>query len=72
MLGIGSGEWYWLGDREGDSQPDGGSFHTARNYAKAAYLMLNNGQWGLTNGTVQQLLDPAWVAGAARASPSDW
>jgi CubicO group peptidase (beta-lactamase class C family) len=45
VLGIGEKEWYWLGDREGDSQPDGGSFHTARNYAKAAYLMLNNGQW---------------------------
>jgi CubicO group peptidase (beta-lactamase class C family) len=24
ILGIGRHEWYWLGDREGDSQPDGG------------------------------------------------
>jgi len=24
------------------------------------------------NGTVTQLLDPDWVVGAARASPSDW
>ena len=45
VLGISRNEWHWLGDREGDSQPDGGSFQTARNYAKAAYLMLNNGQW---------------------------
>jgi hypothetical protein len=48
-----------------------GSFHTAQNYAKAAYLMLNNGHWEV-NGTVEQLLDPAWVAGAAKASPLDW
>ena len=29
----------------------------ARNYAKAAYLMLNNGQWDV-NGTVTQVLPP--------------
>lgn len=71
VLGIRRSEWRWLGDREGDSQADGGSFHTARNYAKLAYLMLNGGQWGV-NGTVQQLIDPAWVAGAAMPSPTDW
>lgn len=71
VLGIAREEWRWLGDREGDSQPDGGSFHTARNYAKLAYLLLNSGRWEV-NGTVQQLLDPGYVAGASRASPSDW
>jgi len=39
LLGIGRQEWRWLGDREGNSQADGGSFHTARNFAKLAYLL---------------------------------
>ena len=71
QVGVRPGTWYWLGDREGDSQPDGGSFHTARNYARMAYLMLNNGQWEV-NGTVTQLLDPQWVADAARPPSADW
>ena len=69
-LGISPPEWRWLGDREGNSQPDGGSFHTARNYAKLFYLMLR-GKWEV-NGTVSQLLDPAWLAGVARPTPADW
>jgi CubicO group peptidase (beta-lactamase class C family) len=70
-VGVRPGTWYWLGDREGDSQPDGGSFHTARNYARMAFLMLNHGQWEV-NGTLTQLLDPEWVEGAAHPPPSDW
>ena len=67
---------YWFGDHEGNSQPDGGSFlgrsfHTAHNYARMAYLMLNNGQWEV-NERVTQLLDPAWVHGAASAPALDW
>eukprot|EP00937_MAST-01D_sp_MAST-1D-sp2_P003125 g3125.t1 len=65
-LGISRDEWRWLGDREGNSQPDGGSFHSARSYAKLAYLMLRGGRW---EGT--QLLSPAWVAGAAAPTPAD-
>ena len=33
--------------------------------------MLNGGRWEV-NGTVTQLLDPAWVAATSKASPSDW
>jgi len=71
VVGVQPRTWYWLGDREGNSQPDGGSFHTAHNYARMAYLMLNNGQWEV-NETVTQLLDPAWVRGAASAPALDW
>ena len=67
-LGIHRSEWRWLGDHEGNSQPDGGSFHTGRNYAKLAYLMLKGGKWEV-NGTVQQVLDPGYVAGASRPTP---
>ena len=42
VLGVKKEEWRWLADHEGNSQPDGGSFHTARNYAKVAYLMLRH------------------------------
>ena len=70
-VGINTSEWRWLGDREGGSQPDGGSFHTARNYAKLFYFLLK-GRWEQTNGTVAQLLDPAWLAAAAQPTPSDW
>ncbi len=34
LLGIKRSQWRWLGDKEGNSQPDGGSFHTASNFAK--------------------------------------
>lgn len=71
VLGISPAEWRWLGDREGSSQPDGASFHTARNYAKLFYLMLRGGRWEF-NGTVAQLLDPSWVAGAGKPTPADW
>jgi CubicO group peptidase (beta-lactamase class C family) len=70
-LGISRDEWHWLGDREGNSQPDGGSFHTARNYAKLFYLMQVGGKWEV-NGTVQQLLDPAWLAGVAKPTAKDY
>ncbi len=66
-IGVKKGTWRWLGDREGHSQFDGCSFHTAQNYARFAYLMLNGGRWD-----EQQLLDPDWVAGAGRDTPADW
>lgn len=52
ILGIRRDEWYWLGDREGNSQPDGGSFHTARNFAKLFYFMQVGGKWEV-NGSVR-------------------
>ena len=67
VLGINRTSWRWLGDREGNSQPDGGGFFTARDYAKLAYLMLRNGRW-----QDQQLLSAAFVAGASQPTPSDW
>ena len=54
LLGIETSEWRWLGDREGNSQADGGSFQTARNFAKLGYLMLRGGKWPV-NGTVAQV-----------------
>ena len=70
-LGIDRSQWRWLGDREGNSQPDGGSFQTARNYAKLFHLMQVGGTWDV-NGTVQQLLDPAWLEGVARPTDKDF
>ena len=71
VLGIRKSEWRWLSSKDGSSQPDGGSFHTARNYAKLAYLLVTGGKWG--NGTAaQQLLDPAYVAGASKPTPSEF
>jgi CubicO group peptidase (beta-lactamase class C family) len=70
IIGIMDGEWRWLGDREGNSQPDGGSFHTARNYAKLFFLMLR-GKWEV-NGTVAQLLSPAYLEGLTKPTPSTW
>ena len=71
LLGINRSEWRWLGDREGLSQATGCSFHTARNYLKFAYLMLRKGTWEV-DGTVQQLLDPSWVAEAGQPTPPTW
>lgn len=41
------------------TEGDGDSYHTAQNYARLAYLVLNGGEW---DG--EQLLDPAYIAGA--------
>ena len=71
VLGISKSEWRWLSSKDGSSQPDGGSFHTARNYAKLAYLLVTGGKWEV-NGTINQLLDPAYVAGASKPTPSDF
>ena len=45
ILGISRSQWRWVGDREGNSQPDGCSYHTAQNLAKLAYLLLRGGRW---------------------------
>jgi CubicO group peptidase (beta-lactamase class C family) len=68
-LGIREGSWRWLGDREGHTEGDGDSYHTAQNYARLAYLMLNGGEW---DG--EQLLDPVYVAGAVGGlkTPTEW
>jgi CubicO group peptidase (beta-lactamase class C family) len=66
-LGIANSSWRWFGDREGNTEGDGDSYHTAPNYARLAYLMLNGGKW---DG--EQLLDPGWVDGAGAPSPKAW
>ena len=68
-IGIEEGTWRWLADCEGQTEGDGDSFHTAQNYARIAYLMLNGGAW---DG--EQLLDPAYVAGAVggQTTPRQW
>lgn len=66
-LGIRTESWRWLGDREGNTEGDGDSYHTARNYAKLAYLMLNGGAWA-----GEQLLDPEYVRGAGEPTPHGW
>ena len=43
---------------QGHTEGDGDSYHTAPNYAKLAYLVLNKGVW---DG--EQLLDPTYIAG---------
>ena len=43
---------------QGHTEGDGDSYHTAPNYAKLAYLVLNKGVWG-----GEQLLDPTYIAG---------
>ena len=73
VLGINRTQWRWVGDREGNSQPDGCSYHTAQNLAKLAYLLLREGRWQVgKNGTEQQLLSRDWVAGCASPTPKDW
>ena len=67
LLGIQRDAWRWFGDREGHTEGDGDSYHTAQNYARLAYLMLNKGAW---DGA--QLLDPAYVNGTGQPSPKSW
>ena len=55
-IGITNETWRWLGDAEGLTEGDGSFYTTLHNFARYAFLMLNNGGW---DG--EQLLDPDYA-----------
>ena len=64
-IGIRNGTFRWMGNKYGENELDGSSYHTARNVARFGYLMLNGGRWA-----GEQLLDADYVAAINRPTPA--